>query len=107
LGFDIINPVQINAAGMDPKFLKKKYGDRICFWGGGVDTQRVLQTGTSKDVKNQVRQLCEIFGAGGGFVFNTVHNLQANVPMENAIALMDAICELRSDGWRACGQTAK
>ena len=107
LGFDIINPVQINAAGMDPKFLKKKYGDRICFWGGGVDTQRVLQTGTPKDVKNQVRQLCEIFGAGGGFVFNTVHNLQANVPMENAIALMDAICELRSGGRRAGGQTAK
>jgi len=95
LGFDIINPVQINAAGMDPKNLKEKYGDRISFWGGGIDTQRVLQTGTPKDVKNQVYQLCEIFGRGGGFVFNTVHNLQANVPPENAFALMDAICELR------------
>jgi len=94
-GFDIINPVQINAAGMDPKFLKKTYGDRICFWGGGVDTQRVLQLGTPQDVKNQVRQLCEIFGAGGGFVFNTVHNLQANVPSRNAFALMDAVCEIR------------
>ena len=95
-GFDIINPVQINAAGMDPHFLKKEFGDRISFWGGGVDTQRVLQTGTPQEVKNQVRQLCEIFGAGGGFVFNTVHNLQANVPLENAIALMDAICEIRN-----------
>jgi len=95
LGFDIINPVQINAAGMEPNFLKKTYGDKICFWGGGVDTQKVLHTGTPQDVRNQVRQLCEIFGAGGGFVFNTVHNLQANVPLENALALMDAICEIR------------
>jgi len=94
-GFDIINPVQINAAGMDPNFLKKTYGDKICFWGGGVDTQRVLSLGTPQEVKNQVHQLCEIFGAGGGFVFNTVHNLQANVPSENAFALIDAICEIR------------
>ena len=94
-GFDIINPVQINAAGMDPRFLKKEFGDRITFWGGGVDTQRVLQRGTPQEVKDQVHQLCDIFGAGGGFVFNTIHNLQANVPMENAIALMDAICEIR------------
>ena len=94
-GFDIINPVQINAKGMDPHFLKKEFGDRISFWGGGIDTQRVLQTGTPQQVKNQVRQLCDIFSAGGGFVFNTVHNLQANVPVENAIALMDAISELR------------
>ena len=94
-GFDIINPVQINAAGMDPKHLKKTYGDRICFWGGGIDTQQVLQTGSPEDVKKQVHQLCSIFGAGGGFVFNTVHNLQANVPVENAFALMDAISELR------------
>ena len=94
-GFDIINPVQINAAGMDPQFLKTTYGDRICFWGGGVDTQRVLQTGTPKQVKEQVRQLCDIFGAGGGFVFNTIHNLQATVPLENAVAMMDEICEIR------------
>ena len=94
-GFDIVNPVQINAAGMDLKFLKKEFGDRITFWGGGIDTQRVLQTGTPQQVKNQVRQLCDIFGANGGFVFNTVHNVQANVPMDNIIALMDAICEIR------------
>ena len=94
-GFDIINPVQINAVGMDPKFLKQTYGDRICFWGGGIDTQRVLQLGTPQQVKNQVNELCEIFGANGGFVFNTVHNLQANVPVENAIALMEAISDIR------------
>ncbi len=94
-GFDIINPVQINAAGMDPHFLKETYGDRVSFWGGGIDTQRVLQTGTPQQVKDQVRQLCEIFGVGGGFVFNTVHNLQANVPVENAIAMMDAVGEIR------------
>ena len=94
-GFDIINPVQINATGMDPYFLKKTFGDRICFWGGGIDTQRVLQLGTPQQVKDQVRQLCDIFGVGGGFVFNTVHNIQANAPVENVIAMMDAICELR------------
>ena len=94
-GFDIINPVQINAKGMDPQFLKREFGDRICFWGGGIDTQQVLQSGTPQEVKDQVRRLCDIFGAGGGFVFNTVHNLQATVPMENAIALMDTICEIR------------
>ena len=94
-GFDIINPVQINATGMDPHFLKKEFGNRISFWGGGIDTQQVLQMGTPQQVKDQVRQLCEIFGAGGGFVFNTVHNLQPNVPMENAVALMDAIGEIR------------
>ena len=95
-GFDIINPVQINAADMYPQFLKKTFGDRISFWGGGIDTQQVLQTGTPQEVKNQVRQLCEIFGKKGGFVFNTVHNLQANVPVENAVALMDTVCELRA-----------
>ena len=95
-GFDIINPVQINAAGMDPEFLKEEFGDRITFWGGGIDTQRTLQMGTPKQVKNQVRQMCDIFGADGGFVFNTVHNVQANAPIENVIAMMDAVCEVRN-----------
>lgn len=95
-GFDIINPVQINAKDMDPRFLKKEFGDRITFWGGGIDTQRTLQTGTPQQVRDEVHQLCDIFGAGGGFVFNTVHNLQANTPMANAIALMDAVCEIRN-----------
>jgi hypothetical protein len=79
-GFDIINPVQINAKGMDPQHLKDTYGDRITFWGGGVDTQKVLSFGTPGDVKKQVWQQCEILSKNGGFVFNTVHNTQANVP---------------------------
>ncbi|MDR0814225.1 MAG: methyltransferase [Bacteroidales bacterium] len=94
-GFDIINPVQINATGMDPQFLKKTFGDRLTFWGGGVDTQKVLQLGTPEAVSAQVRQLCDIFGANGGFVFTSIHNIQANVPIQNVIALMDAIGEIR------------
>ena len=90
-GFDIINPVQINAAGMDPKHLKDTYGDRLTFWGGGVDTQKVLAFGTENEVKEQVTRECEILAEGGGFVFNTVHNIQANVPTENIIAMLAAI----------------
>jgi len=90
-GFDIINPVQINAAGMDPKHLKDTYGDRITFWGGGVDTQKVLSFGTPADVKKQVQRQCEILSKNGGFVFNTVHNTQANVPIENLVAMIDAV----------------
>ncbi len=80
-GFDIINPVQINAAGMDPMLLKEKYGDRLTFWGGGADTQKVLPFGSPEEVKAHVLKECEIFAPGGGFVFNTVHNIQANVPL--------------------------
>jgi len=90
-GFDIINPVQINAAGMDPVLLKEKYGDRLVFWGGGVDTQKVLPFGTPEEVKAHVMKECEILAPGGGFVFNTVHNMQANVPLENVVSMLDAI----------------
>ena len=90
-GFDIINPVQINAAGMDPKHLKDTYGHRITFWGGGVDTQKVLSFGTPEDVKKQVHRQCEILSKNGGFVFNTVHNTQANVPIENLVAMIDTV----------------
>jgi len=93
-GFDIINPVQINASGMDPRILKKKYGEKIVFWGGGVDTQGVFAFGTPVQVKDQVRRQCEIFNNGGGFVFNTVHNIQANVPFENVVAMLEALKEL-------------
>jgi hypothetical protein len=92
-GFDIINPVQINAKGMDPQHLKNTYGDRITFWGGGVDTQKVLSFGTPGDVKKQVWQQCEILSKNGGFVFNTVHNTQANVPNENIVAMIDTLCK--------------
>ena len=90
-GFDIINPVQISASDMDAAMLKREYGDQVTFWGGGVDTQKVLPFGTPDEVKKQVLDQCEILSTGGGFVFNTVHNIQANVPLENIIAMLDAI----------------
>jgi uroporphyrinogen-III decarboxylase len=92
-GFDIINPVQWNAAGMDPRRLKERYGERIVFWGGGVDTQRTLPFGSPEEVRRQVLSLCEIFAPGGGFVFNTVHNIQANTPVRNVVAMLDALDE--------------
>jgi len=93
-GFDIINPVQINAAGMDPRVLKKKYGDRIIFWGGGVDTQGAFAFGTPAEVKEQVKMQCDILNKNGGFIFNTVHNIQANVPFENVVAMLEALNEV-------------
>jgi len=90
-GFDILNPVQVNASGMDPRKLKEKYGDQIVFWGGGVDTQRVLPFATPQEVEAHVLRQCEILGRGGGFVFNAVHNVQANVPVENVAAMMGAV----------------
>jgi hypothetical protein len=92
-GIDILNPVQISAAGMDPEHLKEKYGGEIVFWGGGVDTQKVLAFGSTEEVKDQVLRNCNIFGKGGGFVFNTVHNIQANVPVENIVSMIDALKE--------------
>ena len=93
-GFDIINPVQINASGMDPKKLKEKYGDKLVFWGGGVDTQGAFAFGTPEQVSDQVRSQCEILNKNGGFVFNTVHNIQANVPFENVVAMLEALKEI-------------
>ena len=94
-GFDIINPVQINAANMDPVNLKKKYGNDLVFWGGGVDTQGVFAFGTPQQVREQVRRQCSVLNENGGFVFNTVHNIQANVPFENVVAMLDALKEIR------------
>ena len=93
-GFDIINPVQINASGMDPKLLKLKYGDSVVFWGGGVDTQGVFAFGTPEQVKEQVKRQVSILNENGGFVFNTVHNIQANVPFVNVVALLEALKEI-------------
>jgi Uroporphyrinogen decarboxylase (URO-D) len=92
-GFDILNPVQCSAKGMDPLRLKDTFGDRIVFWGGGVDTQATFAFGTPKEVREQVLQRCEIFSPGGGFVFNAVHNVQANTPVENIIAMIEAVKE--------------
>ncbi len=92
-GFDIINPVQINATGMVPEHLKKEYGEHLTFWGGGVDTQKMLPYGKPAEIKEQVLRMCEIFSKNGGFVFNTVHNIQANVPVENVVAMLEALNE--------------
>ena len=90
-GFDILNPVQCSAAGMDPAMLKEKYGRDLVFWGGGVDTQHVLPFGTPEEVREQVLRRCEAFAPGGGFVFDAVHNIQAQTPVENIAAMFDAL----------------
>jgi hypothetical protein len=94
-GFDILNPVQCSAAGMDPRTLKDQFGDRFVFWGGGVDTQRTLPFGSPDEVRREVRERMEILGPDGGFVFNTIHNVQARVPTENLVALFGAVQEVR------------
>jgi hypothetical protein len=94
-GFDVLNPVQTSAAEMDPQALKDRYGDRLTFWGGGVDTQRTLPFGTPEEVRAMVRDRIAVFGSGGGFVFDTVHNLQARVPVSNIVALYEAVDEFR------------
>jgi len=95
-GFDVLNPVQCSAADMDPRTLKEKFGDRIAFWGGGVDTQKTLPFGTPREIRKEVKERIEIFGRGGGFVFNTVHNVQAATPVKNLLALYSAVRESRS-----------
>ncbi len=78
---------------MDPPALKERYGDRITFWGGGIDTQRVLPFGSPEDVRSMFRERMRVFGPGGGFVFNTIHNVQPRVPVVNVIALYEAVNE--------------
>ena len=92
-GVEILNPVQINAAGMDPAKLKQAYGDKLVFWGGGVDSQGVLPFSAPENVKADVKANMEAFKAGGGYVFNNVHNIQAGVPPENIIAMYEAAYE--------------
>lgn len=89
-GCDILNPVQISAKGMDPERLKREFGDRLCFWGGGCDTQTVLPFGTPEEVYEHTRREIEIFKPNSGFVFSQVHNIQANVPVENILAMFQA-----------------
>ncbi len=96
-GFDIVNPVQWTASGMDPRELKKRFGERIAFWGGGVDTQSTLPFGTPEQVREEVLRHCEIFAPGGGFVFNTIHNIQAGTPIENVVAMIEAVREFNGD----------
>ena len=92
-GFDILNPVQVTAAGMEASHLKKTYGGRIVFWGGGVDTQTTFAFGTPAQVRDQVLRRIEVLAPGGGFIFNAVHNIQATTPVANIAAMIDAVKE--------------
>ncbi len=92
-GLDAINPVQISCAGMDPRRLKQEFGDALTFWGGGCDTHRMLANGTPDEIREHVRQQIEILRPGGGFVFQQVHNILANVPPENIAAMLQAAHE--------------
>jgi uroporphyrinogen decarboxylase len=94
-GIDILNPVQISSAGMDLRELKREFGRDLAFWGGGVDTQRVLGTGTPEEVKADVRRNIDALAPGDGFVFAAVHDIQADVPPENVMAMWEA--------WQAYG----
>jgi uroporphyrinogen decarboxylase len=93
MGVEILNPVHITATGMEPAALKRDFGEALTFWGGGVDTQGVLPYGTPQEVRDDVRRNIEALAPGGGYVFNTVHNIQADVPAENMRAMYEAVLE--------------
>jgi len=95
-GFDILNPVQCSAARMNPAELKQEYGRLIVFWGGGVDTQSTLPFGTPEQVRQQVIERIRALAPGGGFVFNTIHNIQPLVPVENILEMFSAVREYGS-----------
>lgn len=96
-GYDVINPVQINTRDMEPDRLKREFGRDITFWGGGVDTRHVLNQASPREVKDQVKRLLDIWAPGGGYVFNTVHNILADVPPENVVAMYEAVAEFNGD----------
>lgn len=96
-GFDAVNPVQCSAAGMEPRRLKDTYGDRILFWGAGVDTQKTLPFGTAEEVRGQVLERCEVFSDNGGFIFASIHCIQCGTPLENIVAMIDAVHEFNRD----------
>lgn len=96
-GFDIINPVQCSASGMNPTLLKKKYGKDLTFWGGGVDTQQVLPFGSPAEVREQVLERCDVFSKDGGFIFGAIHNVQAMTPTGNIVAMIDAVHEFNGN----------
>jgi uroporphyrinogen decarboxylase len=98
MGVDILNPVQATASDMDPTELKREFGQDLVFWGGGVDTQGILPTGKPQEVKDDVKRNIDALGVGGGYVFNTVHNIQADVPPENILAMWEALREYGAYG---------
>lgn len=90
-GFDIMNPVQCSAVDMEPDSLKSRFGDRLTFWGGGVDTQQTLPFGTPSQVRKEVRERIRVFGKDGGFIFNTIHNVQSGTPVDNLLAMYETL----------------
>jgi uroporphyrinogen decarboxylase len=96
IGIDVLNPLQTTAKGMDPRRIKQKFGWNLSFWGGGVETQTTLPFGSLEDIRRQVRERVKLLGAGGGFVFATIHNIQADIPPEKILAIYDTVA--------ACGK---
>ena len=94
-GFDILNPVQLSAQNMDAVALKEKYGDKIVFWGGGVDTQKTLPFGSKEEVEVEVKSRLEVFSKGGGFVFSSIHNIQPKTPVENIATMIEIVKNFR------------
>ena len=95
-GVDILNPVQISARGMNPFVLKKEYGRQIVFWGGGINTQHTLNNGSIDEIKNETCDMIDIFPPGRGYVFNQVHNIQANIIPEKILAVYDTALSYRA-----------
>jgi uroporphyrinogen decarboxylase len=90
-GLDVINPVQVSCRGMEAEELKREFGKDLAFWGGGCDTQSVLPCGTPEEVRRHVKEQVKAMQPGGGFVFQQVHNILANVPPENIVAMYEAV----------------
>jgi uroporphyrinogen-III decarboxylase len=88
-GLDILNPVQTSARGMEPQWLKDNFGDKLTFWGGGIDSQKTMPFGTVEEVIKEVEERITTFAPGGGYVFNSIHNIQQNTPPENIEAAFD------------------
>ena len=95
MGVDIVNPVQVSAVNMDAQRLKDEFGQKIVFWGGGIDTQKTLPYGTPEEVYDQVLERLKIFGRGGGYVFSSIHNIVAKTPVENIMAMVRALRDAR------------
>lgn len=96
-GVQILNPVQITAAGMEPRRLKREYGKDLCFWGGGARMQTTVLNGSCQDIRREVRELIDIFSPGGGYVFNQVHNILANISPERVLAIYDTALDYRKE----------
>jgi uroporphyrinogen decarboxylase len=96
-GFEILNPVQTNVKDMEPERLKREFGKDITFWGGGIDTRKVLNRATPAEVKVQVKRRLDSFSPGGGFVFNPVHNILPDVPPENIVAMFEALRQFNGE----------